>query len=126
MLLLTKSIQLYFYFPLIKIVLLKNFHWQNHKFETAVSKPILFLPEFVILSKDHFHVCVRVDFVWILCAFKHTNIGSCSFWKVASREAANTALGRWSDKQSKQQKTVTLFQYYDTHSPTQVHININS
>lgn len=69
---------------------------------------------------------VQRSFSQRVCAFKHTNIGSCSFWKVASREAANTALGSWSDEQSKQQKTVTLFQYYDTHSPTQVHININS
>lgn len=85
-------------------------HWQSHNFETAVSKPISLLPNLVILSKDHFQsvcvcmygMCVCVCVCLCLCALKHTNIGSCSVWKAASREAANTARGRWREEQSKQ------------------------
>lgn len=36
------------------------------------------------------------------CTLKHTNTESCSFWKAASREAANTARGRLREEQNKQ------------------------
>lgn len=107
--LLTKLGQHCIYFTLVKKSLERNgktFVGRAHNFETAVSKPISLLPDLVILSKDHFQsMCVYIWYVYeCVCvrAFKRTNIGSCSFWKAASRERANTARGRWREEQSKQ------------------------
>lgn len=74
----------------------------------ALPKPMPLVPELLLLSYDHFqrvceymaHVCVCV--FSCRCAFTRTDIGSSSSWKATSREAANTALGRWKKEQSKQ------------------------
>lgn len=52
-----------------------------------------------------FKVCVNIWCTCVFscqCAFTQTDIGSSSSWKATSREAANTALGRWKKEQSKQ------------------------